>query len=124
VRVRAVLKREPGCVGGRRGRGSRRACVHAAGPRRVAGKAELTGGVPRRSEREQAHDKTVQRADKTGPRGREGKGRAGEGNWGRQSGPTGQRERGRGHALRETAADRWSPPVRRRGRARGPTGLD
>jgi hypothetical protein len=24
----------------------------------------------------------------------------------------------------ETAADRWSPPVRRHGRARGPAGLD
>jgi hypothetical protein len=29
VRVRAVLKKELGCVGGRSGRGSRRACVSA-----------------------------------------------------------------------------------------------
>jgi hypothetical protein len=26
--------------------------------------------------------------------------------------------------VEETAADRWSPPVRRRGHARGPAGLD
>jgi hypothetical protein len=46
-------QKELGCVGGRRGRGSWRTCVSArvlvhGGP----GKAELTGGVPRRSERE------------------------------------------------------------------------
>jgi hypothetical protein len=43
---------------------------------------------------------------------------AGEGNWCRQSGPTGQREKGREHARRETATGRWSPPVRKHGRAR------
>jgi hypothetical protein len=59
---------------------------------------------------------TTRHADKAGPRGSEGKGRAGEGNWCRQSGPTGQRERGRERARRETAADRWNPPVTRRGR--------
>jgi hypothetical protein len=38
-------------------------------------------------------------ADEEGPRGREGKGHAGEGNWYRQSGPTRQRVRGRGACL-------------------------
>jgi hypothetical protein len=67
---------------------------------------------------------TVQRDDKAGPRGREGEESVGEGNWRRQHGPTGQRERGRRRGLRGNAANRWSPPVRRRGRARGPAGLD
>jgi hypothetical protein len=43
--------------------------------------------------------------------------RAGEGNWRRQIGPTGQRAREGGHARGRTAADRQGPPVRRRGRA-------
>jgi hypothetical protein len=34
VRARAVLKKEMGCVGGRRGQESRRACARA-GPRRA-----------------------------------------------------------------------------------------
>jgi hypothetical protein len=38
------------------------------------------------------------------------------------------RGRGEGQSARggggETVADRWSPPARRRGRARGPAGLD
>jgi hypothetical protein len=100
------------------------ACVREcarAGPRRGTGKAKLTRGVPRRSERKRAHGETVQRADEAGPRGREGEERAGEGNWRRQRGPTG---RGRRRGLRGNAADRWSSPVRRRGRTRGPAGLD
>ena len=55
-RVRAVLKKELGCVGGRCGRGSRRACASAR-VLSTAGHGE--GGtdraVPRRSERERAH---------------------------------------------------------------------
>jgi hypothetical protein len=84
---------------------------------RFAGKAELTGwshGAARGSGRA---GETVRHAEETGPRGREGKGHAGEGNWCRQNDPTGQRERGRERARRETAADRWNPPVWRRGRA-------
>jgi hypothetical protein len=42
-RVRAVLKKELGCVGGQCGRGSWHACA-SAGPRWGARKAELTGG--------------------------------------------------------------------------------
>jgi hypothetical protein len=75
-------------------------------------------GVPRRSERERARGETVQRADEAGPLGRERKERTSEGNWRRQSGPTGQRERKRKRGLRGNTADRWSPPVWRRGRAR------
>jgi hypothetical protein len=40
------------------------------------------------------------------------RGRAGEGDSRRHTGPTRQREGGREHAGKETAADRWSPPVR------------
>ena len=54
---------------------------------------------------------------RTGPRGREGRGAWG----GKQLAPTSWphwTERGRGEARgAETAADRWRPPVRRRGRA-------
>jgi hypothetical protein len=121
--VWAELKRELGCMGGQRGRGSRRACMHA-GPRRVTGKAELIGGSHGAARGSGRVGETARHADEAGPRGREGKGRAGEGNWCRQSGPTRQRERGRGRALRETAADRWSLPVRRRGSAHSPAGLD
>ena len=34
------------------------------------------------------------------------------------------RQRGRRRGLRGNTADRWSPPIRWRGRARGPAGLD
>jgi hypothetical protein len=79
------------------------ACMRA-GPRRFAGKAELIGR-PHDAERERACGETVHRADRTGPRGREGKGRESEGDWCRQTGPTGQRERGRERARRETTAE-------------------
>jgi hypothetical protein len=88
VRVRAGLKRELGVHGQTTWLGIS-ACVRA-GPRRIAGKAKLTGrshGAER--ERERVHDKTVHRADRTGLRGREGKGRVSEGDWCRQNGPTG-----------------------------------
>jgi hypothetical protein len=55
VRARAVLKKDLGCVGGRRGRGSRRACasvrvlVHG-----VCWEGGADRAVPRRSERERA----------------------------------------------------------------------
>jgi hypothetical protein len=63
-RVWLVLKRELGCVGRRRDRGTRRAC---AGSQRFAGKAELTArshGAERGSghAREMTH-----RANETGP---------------------------------------------------------
>jgi hypothetical protein len=53
VRARAVLKKELGCVGGRRGQGSQRACASA----RVffhdgCGEGRADRAVPRRSERE------------------------------------------------------------------------
>jgi hypothetical protein len=65
--VQAVLKRGLGCVGGRRGRGSRRACVRA-GPWRVAGKAKLTGGS-HDAARGSGHGEMVWRVDEVGPRG-------------------------------------------------------
>jgi hypothetical protein len=52
------------------------------------------------------------------------RGRAGEGNRRRQASPTGQREVERECACEKTGANRWSPLVRWRGRARGPAGLD
>jgi hypothetical protein len=85
------------------------ACVRA-GPRRFTGKAELTG---------QSHGETVHHAD--------GQAREAETERGtrasRRLAPTsrshwaegGERERER--AGKEIAADKWSPPVRRRGRA-------
>jgi hypothetical protein len=89
----------------------------SAGPRWFAGKAELierSHGAERGSGRvgEMTH-----RADETGPRGRDRKGHAGEGDWRRHTSPTGQREGERERVGKETAANRWSPPVRRRGRA-------
>jgi hypothetical protein len=106
VQARVVLKKELGCVGGRRGRGSGRACVSACvlvhGGR---GEGGADRAVPRHSERERESRRvgvTVRRSDEVGPRGRGGEGRAGEGNWHRQSGPTGQREgeRARGEGNR------------------------
>jgi hypothetical protein len=79
VQVRAVLKKELGCVGMRRGWGSRRACA-SAGPRQDAEKAELIGGSHGTVRGNGRTGETVQRADKAGPRGREGEERAGEGN--------------------------------------------
>jgi hypothetical protein len=42
----------------------------------------------------------------------------------RQTSPIRQREGEESARGKETAADRWNPPVTQRGRARGPTGLD
>jgi hypothetical protein len=104
VWARAVLKKELGCVGGRRGRGSRHACASA----RVMvhdgrGEGGADRAVPRRSERESGSaGVTVRRTDEAGPRGRGREGRARGGNWRRQPGPTGQGEgeRARGEGNR------------------------
>jgi hypothetical protein len=80
VPVRAVLKREMGCGGGQRGRGSQRACARA-GPRRDVGKVELTGGSHGAAIGNGRAGETVQRANKAGPRGREREKRTSEGNW-------------------------------------------
>jgi hypothetical protein len=111
----AGLKRELGCVGRRCGWGSQRACTLVHDGSR--GRRSSQGGptTQRERERERAHGETVQRADRTGPRDREGK-RA--------------RERGR---LMSTERPHWAeregkgaraerklplnPPVRRHGRA-------
>jgi hypothetical protein len=67
-----------------------RACWSTAG----CGEGGADRGVPWRSERERVRGETVRRADEAGSRGREGEEHTGEGNRRRQSGPTGQRERG------------------------------
>jgi hypothetical protein len=100
--VWVVLKRELGCVGRRRGWGSRRAC---AGPWWFAGKEELTGRSHDAERGSGRAGETAHRANEADPRGREGKGHAGEGDWRSQTVPTGQREgerahvRGRGRSL-------------------------
>jgi hypothetical protein len=52
-----------------------------AGPRWDVGKVELTGGSHGAVIGNGCAGETVQRADKAGPRGREGEERTGEGNW-------------------------------------------
>jgi hypothetical protein len=79
-----------------------RECAHV-GPRRGAGKAELTGrshGAARGSRRAEG---TTRCDDEAGPRGRDRKGRASEGNRCRQPGPTRQRGRERERG--------WKPPL-------------
>jgi hypothetical protein len=56
------------------------ACVHA-GPWRFVWMAELTGWSHSAARGNGRVGETAHHADKAGPRGREGKGRAGEGNW-------------------------------------------
>jgi hypothetical protein len=85
VRARAVLKKELGCVGGRRGQGSQRACASA----RVfvhgrCGEGRADRAVPRRSERESGSTGViVWCTDEAGPRSRGVRGR-------RQPAPTAQ----------------------------------
>jgi hypothetical protein len=55
--------------------------------------------------------------DVPGPRDREREGAHGEENWHRQAGPTGQQVMEGGSTRGRIVADRWGPPVRRRGRA-------
>jgi hypothetical protein len=81
VRARAVLKKELGCVAGRRGRGSWRACASARvlvhGGRGEGGADRV---VPRCSERESKHaGETAWRLVKRA-REAEGEERTGEGN--------------------------------------------
>jgi hypothetical protein len=88
------------------------------------GEGGVDRGVPWRSEREQRAAKRFSEMTRQAREAEREEGRAREGDWHRQSGPTWQRERRRGRTRGETAADRWSPPVRQRGRARGFAGLD
>jgi hypothetical protein len=78
VRVRAVLKKELGCVGGRRGRGSRCACASVRVLVHVGrGEGEAGRAVPRRNERERESGRTMvtaRRTDEAGLRGRGGRG--------------------------------------------------
>jgi hypothetical protein len=78
VRARAVLKKGLGCGRATWPRIPATCANEHAGPRRGAGKAELTGGVPRRSERERerACEGNCLMSSEAGPRGREGRGGA------------------------------------------------
>jgi hypothetical protein len=102
-------------VGGRRGRETRRrARVRTRRFTVRAGKAELTRQA---HDAEREGDARGQRLDtgELGPRDRERE-CAGEENWRRQVGHTGQRAREGGRARERAATDRRGPPVRRRGR--------
>jgi hypothetical protein len=121
--VRAVLKRELGAwaddVAGDPGECAR------AGPRQVAGKAELTGG---------SHDaaresgRAAKRFSELTRRAREAERE--KGTWARATGadraaPLGRGRGGggpRGGGGEETVVDRWSPPIRRRGARAAPLG--
>jgi hypothetical protein len=89
-----------------------RECVRV-GPRRGTGKAELIGRSHGAARGSGHMGGTAQCADEAGPRGRDRKERASEGNRCRQPGPTRQREGERERAGKENAADRWNPPIRR-----------
>jgi hypothetical protein len=102
-------KRELGRVGGHRGREFRSTAR--------AGRAELTGRVHGAEKGKRSARGNGSVPSKLGPRGREGRGVRGRINRRQQLGPTGQRARKRGRAGEGVAADRWIPPVRRRGRA-------
>jgi hypothetical protein len=118
VWARAVLKKELGAwasdVAEDSGERVRvRACWSTTG----AGKAKLTWasqGAARESGRARA---TARCLAKRAHKAEREEGREGGGNWHRQPSPTGQRKGESERAGKGTAADRWRPPVRRRGRA-------
>jgi hypothetical protein len=86
-------KKGAGRVGGRRGRETqRRARVHTRLSTASAEKAELTGRVHGAEREERGVRGNGLTTGNPGPRDRERE-RAGEGNWRRQVGPTGQRAR-------------------------------
>jgi hypothetical protein len=93
-----------------------RARVHACWSMAGHGEGELTGRSHYVARGRGRTEGTARCADEVGPRGRDSKGRVSKGNWCQQPGPTGQREGERERAGKETAADRWNPLVRRRGR--------
>jgi hypothetical protein len=111
-------KREMGRVGGRHGREFwRRVRVRTRRSTVRSGMAELIGRVhnTERGKWSARGNGSVPR--KLGPRGREGRGARGRRNRRRHPSPTGQRARERGRTGEGVAADRWIPPVRRRGGA-------
>jgi hypothetical protein len=88
----------------------------------VAGKMELTGGphvAARESERADERCTTLTRRAHNTERGRGAHKRS----WHRQVDLTQQRERGSKSVRARVVADRWNPPIRRSGRARGLAGL-
>jgi hypothetical protein len=108
-------KKGAGRVGGRRGREiRRRARVRTCRSTASVEGAELTGQAHGAEREERGARGNSWRYGPARQRERE---RVGEGNWRRQIGPTGQRAREGGRARGRTTADRWGPPVRRRGHA-------
>jgi hypothetical protein len=96
--------------------GDVRECTRA-GPRRVRGGWNWQGGFMAQRERKRAHGCNGSVPGSLGPRHRAGRGAR----RGKQLAPTGwpqwaESERERERAGEKAAADRWIPPVRRRGR--------
>jgi hypothetical protein len=90
-----------------------RACWSTA----VSGEGRADRVVPWRSEGERVRGEMAQRANETGPRGKDRKGACGQGRLAPTHWPH-WAEGGRARGGKETAADWWSPPVTQRGRAR------
>jgi hypothetical protein len=96
-----------------------RARVRARWSTASAGTAELTGGAHGTARERASAQGKGSASGKVGPQGREGRGKRGarvKGTGANSLAPLG-RERERVSAGEETAADRWCPPVWRRGRA-------
>jgi hypothetical protein len=94
-----------------------RDCVRA-GPQRSARKAELIGGPTAQRERDQARGGNGSARSRGRPMRQRGKGARGRGKLAPTEQPHWEEGEGKGSARGETTADRWSPPVRRRGRER------
>jgi hypothetical protein len=122
-------KKGAGRVGGRRGREiRRRARVRTRRSTASVEGAKLTGQAHGAERRKGARGVMARRLSIRACKIERERERAGEGNWRRQIGPTGQRAREGGRARGRTAAERRGLPVRRRGCAAwlgrlGPAGL-
>jgi hypothetical protein len=98
-----------------------------AGPRRFAGKAELIGRSHSKARESGRAGKWLIALTRWTHEVETERGRTSEGDWRRHTGPLGrgrESERERAWGGEGTAADRWSLPIKWRGRARGPAGLD
>jgi hypothetical protein len=117
--VRAVLKRELGPVGMRHGRSSRRACTRGSAVVRKECRANRAGPL-RRDTGACARERAAALTNRA--HGAERAGCMREGNWRRQVGPTGQRERLSGD-VRTRARRRQVGPGCQGGWARAGAGL-
>jgi hypothetical protein len=92
--------------------------VRACWSTTVHGEGRIDRAAPRHSEENERVEEMVHRAYETRLRARDGRGAHGRASdQQRQPSPTGQREGEESARGKEIAADRWSPPVRRRRRA-------